>query len=145
MVLQITDFITWILIVAGWAVFDRLARARDQKNRFSSQIDDAVALVEKIEEEALRLWQSPGLGRAEQDLQRTLMIMQIDHLEGRISGLGHRKPDIGFDSEINDLSKSILDDDGESLNRTALGPDDPRFDRIADAARKLRDRLRKDR
>ena len=136
------DVVTWAVFAAGWIVFDQLARARDRTNRLSSKVDDAIARVEEIEESALRFWQSPGADPDKQELQRRLMILKIDHLERRVSELGNRNLDFGFDSEINGFSKSILDDDGESLDRAALRSDDPRLERIADAARELTEKLR---
>ncbi len=133
---------TWAVLIAGWIVFDQLARARDRTNRLSSQVDDAVARVEKIEESALRFWQFPGADRDQQNFQRRRMILKIDHLERRISELGKKRLIPSFDSEINDFSKAILDDDGESLDRAALPLHDPRFDRIADAAKELTSKLR---
>ena len=140
--LRALDFVTWAIFAAGWIVFDQLARARDRTNRLSSQVDDAIARVEEIEESALRFWQSPGADTDAQDLQRGLMILKIDHLERRVSELGKRKPDFGLDSEINAFSRSILDDDGEALDRSALRSDDPRLERIADAAKELTNKLR---
>lgn len=116
--LRALDLVTWLVLVVGWIVFDQLARARDRANRLSSQVDDAIARVEEIEEAALRFWQSPGAGSDQQHLQRHLMILKIDHLERRVSELGNRK--LNLDSEINVFSKSILDNDGESLNRSVL-------------------------
>ena len=140
--LRALDVVTWIVLVAGWIVFDQLARARDRTNWLCSRVDDAIARVEEIEEAALEFWQSPGAGLGQQGRQRRLMILKLDHLERRVSEFGSRKPDLSLDSEINGFSKSILDDDGESLDRAALQPDDPRFERIADAAKELTNKLR---
>lgn len=140
--LRALDFVTWAVFAAGWIVFDQLARARDRTNRLSLQVDDAIARIEEIEQVALEFWQSPGAGPDQQDLQRRQMILKIDHLERRVSELGNKKLGFGFDSEINGFSQSILDDDGEALDRSALPPEDSRFERIADAARELTNKLR---
>ncbi len=140
--LRALDLVTWAVLAAGWIVFDWLARARDRTNRCSSQVDDAVARVEEIEESALRFWHSPGADSDQQDLQRRMMIMKIDHLERRVTELGNKRSSFGCNSEINGFLKSILDDDGESLDRAALRSDDPRFERIAEAAKILTNKLR---
>jgi len=140
--LRALDVVTWVVFIAGWIVFDQLARARDRTNRFSSQVDDAVARVEEIEGSALRFWQSPGDDSNQQELQRRLMSMKIYHLERRVTELVRKSLSFGSDSEIHGLYKSIMDDDRESLDGASLLPDDPRLERIADAAKILTNKLR---
>ena len=50
---------------------------------------------------------------------------------------------VSFDSEINNFQNAILDEDGESLERSALQPGDARLNRILDAANGLKTELRR--
>ena len=136
-----SDFVTWLLLVLGWYVIHRCALERDRKNTRLSQFDDAVAKVEDIEEAAIRYWRCPGVDMNEQGLQRGLMIMKIDHLEGWLSMISENG--VSFDSEINNFQNAILDEDGESLERSALQPGDARLNRILDAANGLKTELRR--
>ena len=126
-------------MVLGWVVFHTFAQKRDQKSRYLSKIDDAINRVEEIEKAALQFWSSPGSEVNQQECQLRSMIMMIDHLENRMSMLGNTN--INFDSEVNDLSRSILDGNGESLDRSALSITDNRFIRISNATRKLKEKL----
>ena len=139
--IRVLDVITWLIVAFGWVAFHWLASRRDKANHLLSKIDGAIARIEEIEESAMRYWRSPGSSEPEQDLQRSVMILKIDHLERTISDLSRKARNTSYDEEINDLLKSILDDDGESVTRSALQPDDPRLTRIATAARRLTSKL----
>ncbi|MCY4152841.1 MAG: hypothetical protein OXE94_11495 [Aestuariivita sp.] len=140
------DFVTWIIVIMGWVVFHRLALRRDQKNRYLSKIDNITKRVEDVEEAALQFWSSPGHSRDRQERQRRSMIMMLNHLETVISHLQKPAPMFGniavrFDSEVNDLSRSILDGNGEACDRSTLAPDDPRWKRISNAIKKMQTKL----
>ena len=140
------DLITWIIVIVGWVVFHYLAKKRDQKNRYLSKIDDVIKRVEDVEEAAVQFWGTPGNSPDDQQFQRRSMIMMIDHLETVISHLQKLAPMFGninvrFDSEVNDLSRSILDGNGESCDRSALAVDDPRWNRISNAVKKMQTKL----
>ena len=107
------------------------------KNALSSSIAETVNLVEDIEEFAIEFWHSPGSDRQEQHRQRARMIHKFNRLERRASDLSRRNSKLNLDSSLNELSRAVLDGDGEALNRESLSEDDPRMNRIMNAAREL--------
>ncbi|MCY3827717.1 MAG: hypothetical protein OXF89_01130 [Rhodospirillaceae bacterium] len=131
------DVVTWFVFILGWFVVDQLARRREANNRLSSKLDEALNLVEEIETFAIDFWLAPATDKKAQGLQRRKMIAAIARLERRISTLQRAKPELGLDSEFIAFNKSILDGEGESVKRSPLPPDDPRMDRIANAAKAL--------
>ena len=134
---RVLDVITWTVLIAGWFILDRLTRRRELKNALSSSIAETVRLVEDIEEFAIEFWLAPGSDRQEQHRQRARMIHKVNRLERRASDLRRRHAKLNLDTYLNALSKSVLDGDGEALDRKALSEDDPRMDRMMNAAKEL--------
>ena len=141
--LRVFDVVTWVIVIVGWFIFHHLAGKRDKRNTLSHKIDDAVSLIENIEEFSHKFWSKPGDNQEEQALQRQEMILKISRLEGRIHYLQGQVSKLGCDAYLNDFSRSVLDDDGESLGRTALRAENERFGRIRGAAQKLTEQLRR--
>jgi len=135
--IRILDLITWGVLIAGWFIFDLLARRRESKNSLSQRAADAIILVEKIEEYSIEFWINPGSNENSQYLQRTNMIQKLDHLERRVEDLRKQKSKLMLDNKFNNFSKSILDGNGEAVDRKPLIEGDPRMTRITVSAKEL--------